>query len=107
MGKDRFEVRGSRLETQGIRNGVIGFMLFMMALVLAACSDFHGPWDYYPEERDVYTGIYTYGYVMDGSTPYVCFSKVYELDENSSRVLKMAAQKYQLSGRRYHSYHLY
>jgi len=84
MGKDRFEVRGSRLETQGIRNGVIGFMLFMMALVLAACSDFHGPWDYYPEERDVYTGIYTYGYVMDGSSPYVCFSKVYELDESSA-----------------------
>ena len=59
-------------------------MLLVFALVLAACSDFHGPWDYYPEERDVYTGIYTYGYVMDGSTPYVCFSKVYELDESSA-----------------------
>ena len=53
------------------------------ALALVAC-DFHGPWDYYPEERDVYTGIYTYGYILDGGESRICFSKVYELDETSA-----------------------
>ena len=53
-------------------------------LILAAC-DFHGPWEYYPEEREVYTGIYTYGYVASGEAPYICFSKVYELDETSAQ----------------------
>ena len=56
----------------------------LAAMFLAACGDFHGPWDYYPEKRDVYTGIYTYGYVISGETPYVCFSKVYELDETAA-----------------------
>ena len=51
--------------------------------MLVAC-DFHGPWEYYPEKRDVYTGIYTYGYVISGESPYVCFSKVYELDETAA-----------------------
>ena len=59
-------------------------LLFAVSLWLAAC-DFHGPWEYYPEEREVYTGIYTYGYVVEKQTPYVCFSKVYELDETSSQ----------------------
>ena len=62
---------------------VVSGCLFM-ALMLAACSDFHGPWDYYPEERNVYLGIYTYGYIMPGEYPYICFSKVYELDETSA-----------------------
>ena len=52
--------------------------------MLVAC-DFHGPWEYYPEEREVYTGIYTYGYVLAGGETNVCFSKVYELDEASSQ----------------------
>ena len=56
----------------------------LAAIFLAACGDFHGPWDYYPEKRDVYTGIYTYGYVISGESPYVCFSKVYELDETAA-----------------------
>ena len=47
-----------------------------------AC-DFHGPWEYYPEKRDVYTGIYTYGYIASGEAPYICFSKVYELEETA------------------------
>ena len=53
----------------------------MLALVLAACGDFHGPWEYYPHEREVYTGIYTYGYVLADAETEICFSKVYELDE--------------------------
>ena len=60
-------------------------ILVLFALVLAACGDFHGPWEYYPEEREIYTGIFTYGYILsDGGTD-ICFSKIYELDETASR----------------------
>lgn len=59
------------------------FVWILSSLILAAC-DFHGPWEYYPEERDVYTGIYTYGFVVADERPEVCFSKVYELDETSA-----------------------
>ncbi len=55
----------------------------LSSLFLVAC-DFHGPWEYYPEEREVYTGIYTYGYVMENQDAEICFSKVYELDESSA-----------------------
>ena len=55
----------------------------LSSMILAAC-DFHGPWEYYPEEREVYTGIYTYGYVMENRKAEICFSKVYELDESSA-----------------------
>jgi len=55
----------------------------LAGLFLAAC-DFHGPWDFYPEKRDVYTGIYTYAYVPLDGAPYACFSKVYELEEASA-----------------------
>jgi len=55
----------------------------LMTVFLMAC-DFHGPWEYYPEERDVYTGIYTYGYIVAGEGPNVCFSKVYGLEESSA-----------------------
>ena len=55
------------------------------ALLLAACGDFHGPWEYYPENREIFTGIYTYGYILDGGESRICFSKVYELDETSSQ----------------------
>ena len=64
--------------------GSSALLLCILALLLAAC-DFHGPWEYYPEEREVYTGIYTYGYVLAGGETNVCFSKVYELDEASSQ----------------------
>ncbi len=77
----RRKVRGTRCEVRGV--GVIGSMLLVIALVIAGC-DFHGPWDYYPEEREVYTGIYTYGYIISGESPDICFSKVYELDESSA-----------------------
>ena len=56
----------------------------LSSLFLVAC-DFHGPWEYYPEEREVYTGIYTYGYILANDETKVCFSKVYELDESSSQ----------------------
>lgn len=56
----------------------------LCALFMLVACDFHGPWEYYPEKRDVYTGIYTYGYVISGESPYVCFSKVYELDETAA-----------------------
>jgi len=59
--------------------------LLLTALFLAACSDFHGPWDYYPEKRDVYTGIFTYGTIVADENPEICFSKIYELDETSSK----------------------
>ena len=59
-------------------------LVMIVGLLLAACGDFHGPWEYYPEERDVYTGIYTYGYVVAGEDPEICFSKVYRLDETSA-----------------------
>ena len=67
-------------KTMVLRNVLIGLLL----LSFAACGDFHGPWEYYPEEREVYTGIYTYGYVMADEEPEICFSKVYELDESSA-----------------------
>jgi hypothetical protein len=60
------------------------FVWILSSFILTAC-DFHGPWEYYPEERDVYTGIYTYGYILADGEANVCFSKVYELDESSSQ----------------------
>ncbi|WP_249506083.1 hypothetical protein [Fibrobacter sp. HC4] len=32
----------------------------------------------------MYRGIYTFGYIVADESPYVCFSKVYELDETSA-----------------------
>ena len=55
-------------------------VLSVLLVAITAC-DFHGPWEYYPEEREVYTGIYTYGHISDFTNPEICFSKVYELDE--------------------------
>ena len=63
-------------------------LVWILSFVLLVACDFHGPWEYYPEEREVYTGIYTYGYVMARENPYVCFSKVYQLDEASSSLMK-------------------
>ena len=63
--------------------GSSAFLLCILAMLLVAC-DFHGPWEYYPEEREVYTGIYTYGFIVANERPEVCFSKVYELDETTA-----------------------
>ena len=60
-------------------------LVWILSSVLLVACDFHGPWEYYPEEREVYTGVYTYGYVLAGGETNVCFSKVYELDEASSQ----------------------
>lgn len=64
----------------GLRKG----LCFLAVLLLVACSDFHGPWEYTPEEREIYTGIYTYGYVVENRNAEICFSKVYELDETAA-----------------------
>ena len=60
-------------------------LVWILSSVLLVACDFHGPWEYYPEEREVYTGIYTYGYILADGDANVCFSKVYELDEASSQ----------------------
>ena len=60
-------------------------LCLLTAMFLAACSDFHGPWEFYPEKRDIYTGIFTYGTVVADENPEICFSKIYELDETSSK----------------------
>lgn len=57
-------------------------LVFQMFLITGC--DYQGPWSYYPEEAEVYLGVYTYGYVVAGESPYVCFSKVYGLTENSA-----------------------
>lgn len=59
---------------------------FLAAVLFLAGCDFHGPWEYYPEEREVYTGIYTYGYILGDGDTRLCFSKVYELDETSAEL---------------------
>lgn len=64
-------------------NTISKILCVLVVAFLVAC-DFHGPWEYYPEKRDVYTGIYTYGYVISGESPEICFSKVYELDETAA-----------------------
>ena len=65
------------------KSRLLNQLLVVFALLFCAC-DFHGPWDYYPEEREVFTGIYTYGYVPANASPRICFSKVYELDETAA-----------------------
>ncbi len=59
------------------------FLSSVFCFLLAAC-DWHGPWEYYPEETKVYQGVYTHGYIIAGRSAHVCFSKVYELDEASA-----------------------
>lgn len=60
-------------------------LVWILSSVFLIACDFHGPWEYYPEEREVYTGIYTYGYILESGETKICFSKVYELDEASSQ----------------------
>lgn len=83
IGHSRSETEGIHYFLRRLSMGFTAFLLCFFALFFAAC-DFHGPWEYYPEEREVYTGIYTYGYIVAGERPEVCFSKVYELDETSA-----------------------
>ncbi|MCF0216073.1 MAG: hypothetical protein HUK21_06325 [Fibrobacteraceae bacterium] len=56
----------------------------LLILILWAGCSLEGPWSFYPEERDVYMGVYTYGYVEAGSAPKICFKKVYKLTESSA-----------------------
>lgn len=59
-------------------------VLFLLLAFLFTACDFQGPWSYYPEETEVYQGIYTFGYIVADESPYVCFSKVYGLTESSA-----------------------
>ena len=74
---------------EAISNGFCRRLLLSLVWILASiyfvACDFHGPWEYYPENREVYTGIYTYGYILANGETNICFSKVYELDESSSQ----------------------
>ena len=75
---------GDAISNGSCRRTLSSLVWILSSVFLIAC-DFHGPWEYYPEEREVYTGVYTYGYVLAGGETNVCFSKVYELDEASSQ----------------------
>ena len=75
---------GDAISNGSCRRFLSSLVWILSSVLLVAC-DFHGPWEYYPEEREVYTGVYTYGYVLAGGETNVCFSKVYELDEASSQ----------------------
>ncbi|MCL4102081.1 hypothetical protein MMG03_001670 [Fibrobacter succinogenes] len=80
-------ITSNRCEASRTRKALTRVLLstvyFLLSTILAAC-DFQGPWTYYPEETEVYRGIYTFGYIVADESPYVCFSKVYELDETSA-----------------------
>lgn len=89
---NRCEVRGRacgalRCEASRTRKALTRVLLptvyFLLSTILVAC-DFQGPWSYYPEETEVYQGIYTFGYIVADESPYVCFSKVYGLTESSA-----------------------
>ena len=71
-------------EVEGSYKRFLSSLVWILSSFILTACDFHGPWEYYPEERDIYTGIYTYGYIVAGERPEVCFSKVYELDETTA-----------------------
>ncbi|MCQ2105004.1 MAG: hypothetical protein MJZ26_04340 [Fibrobacter sp.] len=75
----RHPERNAKRAVEGSR----AVLYLFFAFLLAAC-DFQGPWSYYPEETEVYQGIYTFGYIVADESPYVCFSKVYGLTESSA-----------------------
>lgn len=50
--------------------------------ILVSCQ---GPWDYWPEKKEVYKGVYVFGHVIaDYPVENVCFQRVLNLDENRS-----------------------
>ncbi|PWJ64971.1 hypothetical protein BGX12_11476 [Fibrobacter sp. UWR4] len=81
----KFEDRCLRYEFSRVRRSrlFLSTVYFLLSTILSAC-DFQGPWSYYPEETEVYQGIYTFGYIVADESPYVCFSKVYGLTESSA-----------------------
>ena len=79
--------RGERLPCHCERSEAISFRvlaIFLCAFLFSSCSDFDGPWSFYPEDSVAYKGIYTHGYVVAGQKPHICFSKLYNLDESAS-----------------------
>ncbi|MDR2580740.1 MAG: hypothetical protein LBC85_07085, partial [Fibromonadaceae bacterium] len=51
----------------------------LLFLILLSCQ---GPWSYYPEDPEVYQGIWTSAYVISGRPMEdVCFDRIHALDE--------------------------
>ncbi|MBP5248306.1 MAG: hypothetical protein J6Z31_10700 [Fibrobacter sp.] len=79
--------RVGRLPCHCERSEAISFRvlaIFLCAFLFSSCSDFDGPWTFYPEDSVAYRGIYTHGYIVAGQKPHVCFSKLYALEESAS-----------------------
>ncbi len=61
---------------------LIPLILACFALLFSACQ---GPWDYFPEKREVYKGVYIFGHIIaDQPVKNVCLQRVLELDESRS-----------------------
>jgi hypothetical protein len=53
-------------------------------MVLAACIQ--GPWDYYPENPEVFRGVFVTGYALAGKpVEHVCFERVLDLAEEATQ----------------------
>lgn len=72
-----------RYGTSAGKMSFVSLLSSLVFLLLVAC-DFNGPWNFYPEETEIYAGVYTYGYIVEGEYPNVCFAKVYQLEEASA-----------------------
>ena len=70
--------------SEAISSRLLAILLLLFAFLLTSCNDFDGPWTFYPEDSVAYKGVYTHGYIVAGQKPYVCFSKLYDLEEASS-----------------------
>ena len=57
------------------------FKKWALAVSFLLVSCLQGPWEYYPEEREAYRGIYTIGQVVAGTAPEICFTPLLALDE--------------------------
>lgn len=66
------------------RHGGFARLFAILAVAALVSCDFNGPWSFYPEETEIYAGVYTYGYIVEGESPRVCFSKMYQLEEASA-----------------------
>jgi len=54
---------------------------WILAFSIFLISCLQGPWEYYPEEKEAYRGIYTIGQIVAGSAPEICFTPLLALDE--------------------------
>ncbi|MDR1759630.1 MAG: hypothetical protein LBR60_03780 [Fibrobacter sp.] len=64
------------------RGRIVYVILACFAFVFTACQ---GPWDYFPEKKTVYKGVYIFGHIIaDQPVKNVCLQRVLELDESRS-----------------------